>query len=158
MLVISPSRHNPKAVELAFDLVAESGRKLLAVFVIDSKVADAISDRIVDIGFLGDTVSSQLESAILSDYEERGRRDLKEVGDRARQAGIECETLLREGDFVEECLRIAAENRVEDMVVSRAERSNISRRIFGSAVNELIERAPCPVMVVNDSTVEKHRV
>jgi nucleotide-binding universal stress UspA family protein len=45
---------------------------------------------------------------------------------------------------------------VEDIVVSRAERSNLSRKLFGSAVNELLERAPCPVMVVSDSSVENH--
>ena len=94
--------------------------------------------------------------AILSDYETRGRRELEEVKHRAEELGITCETVVGRGDFVEESLRIAAEKQVEDIIVSRAERSNISRKLFGSAVNELLERSPCPVMVVNDSTVENH--
>lgn len=157
MLILSPTRHNPKAVDLAISLVKDSGRRLLAVFVLDTKVTDVISDRIVDVGFLGDKVSSQLQAAILREYEDRGRRELEEVKQRAEQEGIQCKTLIGKGGFVEQCLRIAREEKVEDMVVSRAERSNISRKIFGSAVNELLEKAPCPVMVVSDSTVENHK-
>ena len=157
MLVLSPTRHNPKSVDLAISLIQTTKRPLLAVFIIDTKVTDAISGRIVDIGFLGDRVSTQLEDAILKEYEERGRRELEEVKERAQGLGMDCETLIHKGDFVAECLRIAREKQVEDMVVSRAERSNVSRKLFGSVVNELLERAPCPVMVVSDSTVEDHK-
>jgi nucleotide-binding universal stress UspA family protein len=129
---------------------------LLAVFIVDTRISDVISGRIVDIGFLGDRVSTQLKNAILSDYETRGRRELLEVKERAEHLGIPCEVVVGRGDFVEESLRIAAEKQVEDIIVSRAERSNISRRLFGSAVNELLEKSPCPVMVVSDSSVENH--
>jgi nucleotide-binding universal stress UspA family protein len=156
MLVLSPTRHNPRSVDLALSLVKNSTKSLLAVFVIDNKVTDAISGRIVDIGFLGDRVSTKLENAILKDYEARGKAELEDVKVRAGEAGVKCELLIRRGDFVEECLKIAREKKVEDMVVSRAERSNLSRKLFGSAVNELLERAPCPVMVVSDSSVENH--
>lgn len=156
MLILSPTRQNPKSVDLALSLVQKTRRSLLGVFIVDTKVSEAISGRIVDIGFLGDKVSTQLKNAILRDYETRGRRDLKEVKERAGKLGIDCETVVGRGDFVEESLRIAAEEQVEDIVVSRAERSNLSRKLFGSAVNELLERAACPVMVVSDSTVENH--
>jgi nucleotide-binding universal stress UspA family protein len=157
MLVLSPTRHNPKSVDLAISLVQSTKRPLLAVFIIDTKVADAISGRIVDIGFLGDRVSAQLEDAILREYEERGKRELGEVKERAQGLGLECELLIRRGDFVEECLKIAREKQVEDMIVSRADRSGISRKLFGSAVNDLLEKAPCPIMVVSDSSVENHK-
>lgn len=156
MLILSPTRRNPKSVDLALSLIRKTKRSLLAVFIVDTKVSEAISGRIVDIGFLGDRVSSQLKNAILSEYENRGRRELQEVKERAGHLGIGCETLVGRGDFVEESLRIAKEKKVEDIVVSRAERSNISRKLFGSAVNELLERSPCPVMVVSDSSVENH--
>jgi nucleotide-binding universal stress UspA family protein len=156
MLILSPTRHNPKSVDLALSLVKKSGRSLLAVFIVDTKVSEAISGRIVDIGFLGDKVSTQLKNAILRDYETRGRRELADVRARAEKLGIPCETVVRKGDFLEESLRIAAEQQVEDIVVSRAERSNLSRKLFGSAVNNLLERATCPVMVVSDSSVENH--
>ena len=157
MLVLSPTRHTPKSIDLALSLVQTSKRPLLAVFVMDTKVADAISGHIVDIGFLGAKVSDQIEATILKEYEARGRRELDEVRERAGEMGIECEAVVRKGDFVEECLKIAREKGVEDMVVSRAERSNLSRKLFGSAVNDLLERATCPIMVVSDTTVENHK-
>jgi nucleotide-binding universal stress UspA family protein len=156
MLILSPTRHNPKSVDLALSLVRNTKRILLAVFIIDTKVTDAISGRIVDIGFLGDRVSTQLRNAVLSEYESRGHRELQEVRERAAEQGVECETVIGKGDFVTESLRIARERKVEDIVVSRAERSNLSRKLFGSAVNELLEKSPCPVMVVSDSSVENH--
>jgi nucleotide-binding universal stress UspA family protein len=121
---------------------------------VDTKISDAISGRIVDIGFLGDKVSTQLKNAILRDYETRGRRELQDVKRRAEGLKIDCETVVGKGNFVEESLRIAREKQVEDIVVSRAERSNLSRKLFGSAVNELLDRAACPVMVVDDSGAE----
>ena len=154
MLVLSPTRHNPKSIDLALSLVKKTSRKLLAVFVVDTRVTDAISDRIVDVGFLGDKVSTELQKAIMKEYEERGRKELEEVRSRAERLGVECDTIITKGDYVEECLRLASENKVEDMIVSRAERSNISRKLFGSAVNELVERAPCPVMVVDNKGKE----
>lgn len=157
MLVLSPTRHNPRSVDLAISLVQSTKRPLLAVFIIDTKVADAISGRIVDIGFLGDKVSTQLGEAILKEYKQRGKRELAEVKARAQGLGIKCEAMIRKGDFVETCLKIAKEKQVEDMIVSRAERSNISRKLFGSAVNVLLEKAPCPIMVVSDSSIENHK-
>ena len=116
MLILSPTRHNPKSVDLALSLVGKTKRPLLAVFIVDTKVSDAISGRIVDIGFLGDRVSTQLKNAILSDYETRGRRELEEVRERAEGLGIPCETVIGRGDFVGESLRIATDEKVEDIV------------------------------------------
>ena len=97
MLVLSPTRYNPRSVDLALSLAQTSKRPLLAVFVIDTRVADAISERIVNVGFLGDKVSSQLQTAILKEYEDRGRRDSEDVENRAGKMGIECEILIRRG-------------------------------------------------------------
>ncbi len=154
MLVLSPTRDNPKSVDLALSLVAKTKRPLLAVFIADLRLTEGISGKIVDIGFLGDSVSTHIEEAVLKDYEARGRRELEEVKEKAAALGIPCETLIRRGYYVEEILRMAAEREIEDIIVSRAERSRLSRKLLGSAVNDLLERAPCPVMVVDDSDPE----
>ncbi len=157
MLVLSPTRDNPKSVDLALSLVKKTGRPLLAVFIADLRLTDGLSGRVVDIGFLGDSVSTHIEEAVLKDYEARGRKELGEVKAKADKLGVQCETLVRRGYYVEECLKIASEREVEDIIVSRAERSNLARKLLGSAVNDLLEKAPCPVMVVDDSSVESHK-
>ena len=156
MLVLSPTRDNPKSVDLALTLVKKTGRPLLAVFIADERLTEGISGRVVDIGFLGDSVSTHIEEAVLKDYEARGRKELEKVKAKADSLGVRCETVLRRGYYVEECLKIAREREVEDIIVSRAERSNLARKLLGSAVNDLLEQAPCPVMVVDDSSVERH--
>ena len=156
MLVLSPTRDNPKSVDLALSLVKKTQRPLLAVFIADLRLTDGISGKVVDIGFLGDSVSTHIEEAVLKDYEARGRRELEEVKDKAGALGVQCEIMIRRGYYVDEILKISAEREIEDIIVSRAERSNLSRKLLGSAVNDLLEQAPCPVMVVDDSSVENH--
>ena len=156
MLVLSPTRDNPRSVDLALSLVRKTDRPLLAVFIADLRLTDGISGRVVDIGFLGDSVSTHIEEAVLKDYEARGRKELEEVKAKAGGLGVRCETVIRRGYYVEEVLSLAREKEVEDIIVSRAERSNLARKLLGSAVNDLLERAPCPVMVVDDSSVESH--
>jgi nucleotide-binding universal stress UspA family protein len=156
MLVLSPTRDNPKSVDLALSLVKKTGRPLLAVFIADLRLTEGISGRVVDIGFLGDSVSTHLEEAVLKDYEARGRKELEAVKSKARALGVKCETVVRRGYYVEEILKIAEEREIEDIIVSRAERSNLARKLLGSAVNDLLEQSPCPVMVVDDSSVESH--
>ena len=156
MLVLSPTRDNPRSVDLALSLVKKTNRTLLAVFIADLRLTDDISGKVVDIGFLGDSVSTHIEEAVLKDYEARGRKELEEVKSKSEALGVKCETIIRRGYYVEEILKIAREKQVEDIVVSRADRSNLSRKFLGSAVNDLLERPPCPVMVVDDSSVESH--
>ena len=156
MLVLSPTRDNPRSVDLALSLVRKTDRPLLAVFIADLRLTDGISGRVVDIGFLGDSVSTHIEEAVLKDYEARGRKELEEVKAKANDLGVRCEIVIRRGYYVEEVLSLAREKKVEDIIVSRAERSNLARKLLGSAVNDLLERAPCPVMVVDDSSVESH--
>jgi len=156
MLVLSPTRDNPKSVDLALSLVKKAQRPLLAVFIADLRLTESISGKVVDIGFLGDSVSTHIEEAVLKDYEARGRTELEEVRSKAEALGIDCETMIRRGYYVEEILKITREREIEDIIVSRAERSNLSRKFLGSAVNDLLEHPPCPVMVVDDSSVESH--
>lgn len=156
MLVLSPTRDNPKSVDLALSLAKKSNRPLLAVFIADLRLTESISGKVVDIGFLGDSVSTHIEEAVLKDYEARGRKELEEVKAKSGELGVRCEIMLLRGYYVEEILRIAGDREIEDIIVSRAERSNLSRKLLGSAVNDLLEKAPCPVMVVDDSSVESH--
>ncbi len=156
MLVLSPTRDNPRSVDLALSLVKKTNRPLLAVFIADLRLTEEISGKVVDIGFLGDSVSTHIEEAVLKDYEARGRKELEEVKRKAGALGVECETVIRRGYYVEEILKLARERDVEDIIVSRAERSNFARKLLGSAVNDLLENPPCPVMVVDDSSVETH--
>ena len=95
MLVLSPTRDNPKSVDLALSLVKKTRRPLLAVFIADLRLTEGISGRVVDIGFLGDSVSTHIEEAVLKDYEARGRRELQDVQAKADDLGIHRSTLIR---------------------------------------------------------------
>ncbi len=55
-----------------------------------------------------------------------------------------------EGEFVVECLKAIKEKKPEITILTRAERSSLSRFLFGSAVNRLKQKSKCPIKVVEE--------
>lgn len=156
MLVLSPTRYHAKLVDFALTMARKDNRRLVALYVVDTRVTETLSDRMSDTAFLGDKVSEDFEETILRQYEETGRRELEEVRQQAEALGVACETLSRKGDLIAESLSVADETKAEAIIVSKAERFDIARKLFGSAVDELRDKAPCPVYVVDESGVEDH--
>lgn len=155
LLVLSPTRSHRRLLEFALSMAERERQPLLALYVIDTRITDTLSTRIADTGFLGDRVSEEVEETVLKQYEERGEQELSEVTALAAARGITCKTTMRKGDLVVECLRAAREAEAGAIVISRAERFDIARKLFGSAVDDLREQAPCPVFVVGED--EDHR-
>ncbi|MGH9390498.1 MAG: hypothetical protein ACRD1Z_12845, partial [Vicinamibacteria bacterium] len=52
---------------------------------------------------------------------------------------------------VEECLKAASGGGVQRMILSRADRSALSRRLFGSAVEKVREQSPVEVEIVEEN-------
>jgi nucleotide-binding universal stress UspA family protein len=156
VLVLSPTRHHKGMVDFALAKAQQDKLHLVALFVIDTRVTDTLSTRISDTAFLGDKVSEDFEETIIKQYEEVGRRELEEVKQRAEALGIACRTVSRKGDLIVESLRAARETEAQAIVIARAERFDIARKLFGSAVDELREKAPCPVFIIDESGVEHH--
>jgi nucleotide-binding universal stress UspA family protein len=88
--------------------------------------------------------------AILKEYQQRGKEQLKEIQELAQSKRIECKTVLRVGNFVDECLRFIKEKKPMVVILTRAKRSELSRLLFGSAVNEIKKKSPVPIRIVKE--------
>ena len=75
----------------------------------------------------------------------RLREILARQEEELRQEGIECSTLVDEGDPAEVLVRLAEECRADVLVIGNR---GMQRRVLGSVPNTVTHRAPCAVLVV----------
>jgi nucleotide-binding universal stress UspA family protein len=77
-----------------------------------------------------------------------GEEVLARAAAEARNRGIACRTILRHGPVADEIVKVAAEERVDLLVVGSRGLSGIRRLLLGSISNEVAVKAPCPVLIV----------
>jgi len=151
LLSLSTTRHSPKTVDFALKKASEEQARLVILFIIDPDIPSLILDKMMDVGFMGDTPSKQLFQSILNEYKERAKKIVQQIETKAKSQGVELKAVFAEGEFVEESLKIISQENPEMVILTRAERSNLSRFIFGSAVNTLTKKSPCPIKVIDES-------
>lgn len=147
LLPFSHSRYSREQVDYALRRAGETRGEILACLVLDTRLTGLITDEVSDIGFLGERPSDEFRGAVLREHERQGRSELSRIGELARSRGLQFSERVETGDFVEVCLQIAAQEEADEIVVARAVRSRVGRLVFGSAVNEIVRRAVCPVTV-----------
>jgi nucleotide-binding universal stress UspA family protein len=70
---------------------------------------------------------------------------LARAADEIGREGVECSTLVDEGDPAEVLVRLAEECEADLLVIGN---KGMERRVLGSVPNTVTHRAPCAVMVV----------
>lgn len=74
------------------------------------------------------------------------RRRLESVA--APEAGVPIERRVVEGETVAEILRVAEETKADLLVVGTHGRTGLGRLLMGSVAEQILRRAPCPVLTV----------
>ena len=128
------------ATEQAVELAVRLGARLLVVHVV-----------------------SQMKGAIPVPrgraVEERTHRatTAQAVVQRARAAGAEATFILWEGDPGDGIVAAAEAEAADIVVVGTHGRSGVGRYLLGSVSDEVVRRAPCPVLVVRPSEADAAR-
>jgi nucleotide-binding universal stress UspA family protein len=73
---------------------------------------------------------------------------VQEIAAKVRLEGIEMKSVTKIGRFALVCLDVVKQEKPSLIVSTRSKRPEWVKRVFGSPVNELIEKAGCPVLVV----------
>jgi nucleotide-binding universal stress UspA family protein len=76
------------------------------------------------------------------------REILSRTAEGARRAGIDCSTLVDEGDPADVLVRLAGECEADLLVIGNR---GMRRRVLGSVPNTVTHKAPCSVFVVKTS-------
>jgi len=150
LLALSTTRESQKTIEYALNSAEKESASLVALFVIDPDLPELIFSKLIDIGFMGEKPGEEVMKALLKEYRTRGEEKLKEIKKLAEERGIECKTILKTGNFAKECLKIINEQKPLSVILTRAKRSNISRFLFGSAVNEIRKKSSVPIKIIKE--------
>ena len=74
-----------------------------------------------------------------------------------RQRGVKASWRLQVGVPFEEIVKVAAEERVDMIVMGTHGRSGLNRALLGSVAERVIRLAPCPVLSVRQTKAEAGR-
>jgi nucleotide-binding universal stress UspA family protein len=124
-----------KAVEVAADLARRYDAKLVLI----SAFGDA------DGGGPANLSGSSLEIQWATSPVARLTEQLEREQARLRASGIDCTTLLEEGDPAEVLVTLAARSGADVLVIGNR---GMQRRVLGSVPNSVTHKAECSVLVV----------
>ena len=147
VLALTTVEQAPEVVDAALDFASAKKAKLFAVFILDESVPAAIFEKLTDIGFIGEKPGAELESAVSLEYRRQAMTTLTEIEGLAEAKGVDCETGVVEGDFMDKCLEVVAKYAADTLIIVRTRRSFLSRLLAGTGIDELVRRAPCEIKV-----------
>lgn len=150
LLLLSFLRRSPQCIELALQIAAERRSELVVLFVLDEEVIRAVTKKLTEDGWLGGKPSEQFVEAWRREYHDQAQHKIQEVEEAALATGITVRSFLRQGNLVQEALALLEQEKIDLVIVTRRKRSRLSRLLFGSAVADLLQQAPCPVKVIDE--------
>ena len=150
LLILSTSRTSEKAVDFAVKKAKELGAELVALYILETGLANELFDRFTDIGFIGDRPSSQISEAIMKEYRQRGYEELGKVQIKAMEEGVSFEPLMEQGEFIQKALEVIEQRDVELAVVTRRRKGAFLRYFSRSLADELKDEAPCEVVIFDE--------
>lgn len=151
LLILTNTRMSDESINTAIQTVKDKNTKLIILFVIDEeRSAQSVITKLIDEGWMGSKVSEDLYRSIENEFKSCCRTKIEEIEQRTNNEGIECKTIIKKGDFVEEVLKTIEEENVDMSIITRRKRSNLSRLIFGSAVKDIQTMCKCAVKIIDE--------
>jgi nucleotide-binding universal stress UspA family protein len=98
-----------------------------------------------------------LRQTVRDELEEDGRRALRRVATACRKARVPYHETLAEGAVVDELVRVAQTVRADVIAMGTQGLGRMKTFLWGSRAQELISRAPCPVLVIRQGTAVRAR-
>jgi len=92
---------------------------------------------------------------IADQLEDSAEQQLPKLAECEECAGLNVEEVIVHGDAAAEIVRVAAERKVDLIVISSHGRTGLGRMIFGSTAEAIVRHASCPVLVVKPPPEEE---
>ena len=130
LLATDGSPYSNAAVDKAIDLAKERNAKLKAISVIYS------NDEFYTLGH-----------GALRELIDKAKAMLAEVSEKAAAAGVEIETVVKEGEPHQAITPLATEADADMIIMGSHGRKGLTRLLMGSVTERVIGFSPCPVLV-----------
>lgn len=141
LVPVDGSDCSSEAVEYAVHLATKHNSEICLVFVVPTSVWNY---------YLMTEDWSPVPVCTMREMEEEGERLLLSALISVKEAGTKARAQLDYGRPAHKIVQIAKEEKSDLIVIGRSSRSFIARLLFGSVSDEVVRKAPCPVLVVNE--------
>lgn len=150
VLALTTVRQSAKTIARALELADQEHKKLFVLFVVDDAVVKEAVQDMSQNSFL-DAASAQAVAGVLAqEYIERGDAMLQDITQQARTQGVKVETSLHTGSLFDELRQLVQQSVIEKIIMTRSDRSQFSRVVFGSPLEEFQSSVDVPIEIVED--------
>jgi nucleotide-binding universal stress UspA family protein len=80
--------------------------------------------------------------------EERIQSELDNIISGETKGGVKIKTIIKEGDPIEEILKVIEEEKIDLVILRAHEESRIERLLVGGSNDALIRKMPCSILLV----------
>ena len=150
LLLLTTTRETPKTADYMFSQAKKGKCFLDALFILDPGMGQALSKKLEQTSFLGESSCSDIAQSLTREYHQRGREKLDRLRESAVREGLELRAVFREGDVAEECLRAVELLKPKEVILTKVKSSRLSRFIFSRSADRIQARAGCPVTVIEE--------
>ena len=133
------SKASARALDEAIALAKQNRAELLVLHVIDAVPPYVAGE---DIG--GADLYMKLEETTKQEAE----TSMKKLMEKLRKLKVNAKSLLLRGTAHEQIVRAAKSRRANLIVIGTHGRTGLSKLLMGSVANQVVSRAPCPVLTV----------
>ena len=137
LIPIDGSRYSMEAAKYGIKLAQAYGMDVLAFYVIDETAVESMAH-----------LSEKPEDELRHELQREGENCLRYLTELAADAGVNLETLIREGTPHQEIVSLVNQKGIDLIVIGKVGQRGPRRIIIGSVTERVIENAPCPVLVV----------
>jgi nucleotide-binding universal stress UspA family protein len=131
-----------RALDYALDLAAKVGARVTIVHVCEVPAYGYAEGLLMTAQF-----AEQIESA--------SRTAIDALAQRSQRAGVQLETVLRQGEPWFEIDALAKQSAADLIVMGTRGRRGIARALLGSVAEKVVRTAPCPVLTVHGPEAHK---
>jgi len=150
LIVIPPGKEPEQAIQAAIDLAQHRGVRLVALIVLDLRLATRVANRLTEVGFMGEEIGDHVTEVIEQEYRSDSEALLQRISERAKREGVSVTVLLEEGDRGEVCTRIIRAHEIGTALLVTEKHSWLTRFLSRSAAVRLPALAECEVRLMEE--------
>ena len=143
-----------KVIDHSFNLLGEED-ELEVVAIVGEEVSSSLSHLITDVGFLGDKVSSDVEDAVVNEYQERAEKSLERITDRAEaddhDLAVEQLTKISLSELKD---KLSVDD-IDHLVINYTEDQFLSNEVLDYDFNEFLANLNMPYEVYFDGELSR---
>jgi nucleotide-binding universal stress UspA family protein len=149
LVPLDGSEHSSRALEIAIQIAKKFGAKITLIHVYSVTVRPVVMPEPTTLTPPGVPVMTPAEVSKVVEAARKAASSFLTDGERKVKAeGIQVDTMLVEGQTVEEISRIAKEDKFDLIIMGARGISRIREILLGSVSDGVIRNAHCPVLVV----------